>query len=101
LRLLLPHLADVQVEWVSTQSNDLRIEARTRDSTSVACPACGSVSVRRHSGYRRRLADAAIGGQAVEIVLEVRRLFCDSAACPRVTFVEQIDGLTERCCDGC
>ncbi|WP_244302605.1 transposase [Streptomyces viridosporus] len=30
------------------------------------------------------------------IDLSVRRLYCENPACPRKTFVEQVDGLTER-----
>jgi hypothetical protein len=47
-----------------------------------------------HSRYRRRLADAPIGGRPVEIVLRVRRFFCDNAGCPARTFAEQARGLT-------
>lgn len=47
-----------------------------------------------HGRYRRRLADAAIGGCAVVIDLLVRRFKCVSPACPAVTFAEQVPGLT-------
>jgi hypothetical protein len=49
-----------------------------------------------HSRYERRLADAAVAGRRVEIQLRVRRLFCEVADCPVKTFVEQVEGLTER-----
>lgn len=49
-----------------------------------------------HSRYGRRLADAPCGGRGVVIELSVRRLFCDNGECRRVTFAEQIDGLTSR-----
>lgn len=49
-----------------------------------------------HSRYRRHIADTAVGGRPVVIDLSVRRLFCVSQACPRRTFVEQVDGLTIR-----
>ncbi|MFE9093611.1 ISL3 family transposase [Streptomyces sp. NPDC007264] len=62
----------------------------------AACPGCGATSRRVHSGYERRLADAAVGGRPVVVHLRVRRFRCLVAACPRVTFVEQIDGLTFR-----
>jgi hypothetical protein len=44
--------------------------------------------------YRRHLADAPIGGRPVEIVLRVRRFFCDNPGCPARTFAEQVPGLT-------
>ena len=60
------------------------------------CPACGVASARVHSRYRRRVADAPIGGAPVVIGLEVRRFFCDRPNCPKRTFAEQIPGLTCR-----
>ena len=47
-----------------------------------------------HSRYERRLVDTAIGGRQVQLRLQVRRFFCDTAACPARTFAEQITGLT-------
>ncbi|MFF4350390.1 ISL3 family transposase [Streptomyces sp. NPDC001530] len=57
-------------------------------------PGLWRASVRRHSGYRRRLADGAVGGRQVCIELAIRRLFCDAPGCARVTFAEQVAGLT-------
>ncbi|MFG2177420.1 transposase [Streptomyces abikoensis] len=54
------------------------------------------MSGRRHSGYTRRLANRAVGGQEVGIDLRVHRYFCDNDECERRTFAEQIDGLTIR-----
>src|SRR5207245_49325 len=51
---------------------------------------------RVHSRYRRRLADAAIGGRRVLIRLTVRRFFCGNPDCPVTTFAEQVEGLTSR-----
>ncbi|WP_411088757.1 transposase family protein [Streptomyces sp. 061-3] len=70
--------------------------ARTPESVPVPCPDCGTLSVRRHSGYRRRLADGSVGGRRVCIELTIRRLFCDAPGCGRVTFAEQVEGLTVR-----
>ncbi len=49
-----------------------------------------------HSRYVRHVTDEAVGGRPVVIDLSVRRLYCENSACPRATFVEQVDGLTER-----
>ncbi|WP_370321341.1 transposase family protein [Actinoplanes sp. ATCC 53533] len=69
------------------------IEARSgRDR--AACPGCGTESARVHGRYHRWLADTALAGRPVVIRLLVRRLVCREAACARVTFVEQIPGLT-------
>jgi transposase len=54
------------------------------------------VSRRVHSRYERRLLDTAAGGQEVLICLTVRRFSCPVPACPKVTFAEQVSGLTSR-----
>jgi hypothetical protein len=54
------------------------------------------VSLRVHSRYERRLLDTAIGGCEVVICLAVRRFACLSPECVKVTFAEQISGLTTK-----
>ena len=54
------------------------------------------MSLRVHSRYERRLLDTAIGGCEVVICLTVRRFICLSPECTKVTFAEQISGLTSR-----
>ncbi len=49
-----------------------------------------------HGGYSRVMADGAVGGRPVLIVLQVRRFRCRNPACPAVTFAEQAGGLSER-----
>ncbi|MFE3781955.1 ISL3 family transposase [Amycolatopsis sp. NPDC059090] len=52
---------------------------------------------RVHSRYERRVSDAPVGGQPVTIVLAVRRFDCRNSDCGAVRFVEQVEGLSERC----
>jgi len=63
---------------------------------SAACPGCGAVSRRVHSRYQRKLLDTAAGGREVVICLAVRRFLCLSADCAKVTFAEQVSGLTSK-----
>ena len=93
--MLLPHLADVEVEEASLAGGSIRIVARTK-ALSAACPQCGRVSRRVHGRYERRLLDTAIAGREVDIHLEVRRFLCLSPECPKATFAEQVSGLTGR-----
>jgi len=95
LGVLLPHLAGVIVEAVTAAAGLLLVTARAR-APEASCPGCGTVSGRVHSRYARTLADAAVGGRPVAIVLAVRRFFCAAPGCPRKTFAEQVDGLTTR-----
>jgi transposase len=53
------------------------------------------VSIRVHSRYRRHLADLPVSGRPVEVMLTVRRFFCDHIDCSTCTFVEQVPALTE------
>ncbi|MEU1276706.1 ISL3 family transposase [Streptomyces sp. NPDC005799] len=73
----------------------MTFSARTA-TRQAACPGCGTVSSRVHGGYRRRLADVAVSGHRAVIDLLVRRFICPAQECTRRTFVEQVDGLTER-----
>ncbi|WP_327371798.1 hypothetical protein [Streptomyces sp. NBC_01217] len=71
-------------------------EASTRSRVPAGCSGRGVLSDWIHSRYVRHLADAAIGHRPVRIDLSVRRLYCDNAACAKVTFAEQVPGLTVR-----
>ena len=93
--MLLPHLGGVVIEQIDREADGVVIRASTR-AGPVGCPGCGTTSVRVHSRYERTLSDTAVGGQPVTIRLRVRRLFCDAVDCARVTFAEQVDGLTTR-----
>ncbi|MGH3236943.1 MAG: ISL3 family transposase [Streptosporangiaceae bacterium] len=95
LAMLFPHLAGLRVSRVEDTGDAVVIRASSR-AESACCPRCGQESSRVHGGYWRVVADGAAGGRPVLIVLAVRRFRCGGAACPRATFVEQVDGLTER-----
>ncbi|OIJ92351.1 hypothetical protein BIV23_38595 [Streptomyces monashensis] len=71
------------------------MRARTA-AERVACPVCGTASVRVHSRYVRRLADSAFRGCPALIDLRVRRFRCAQQDCAQATFAEQVDGLTFR-----
>jgi transposase len=90
---LLPHLDDVVLDDVRNGPGGVRLAARVRADTAN-CAQCGQPAARVHSSYRRRLADAPISGRPVEVVLRVRRFFCDNPDCTARTFAEQVPGLT-------
>jgi transposase len=93
--VLVPHLADLDIESVSASGSTVRMLATTCVA-EAACTGCGAVSRRVHSRYVRRLADTASGGQEVLVDLQVRRFFCGNAECGKKTFAEQVPGLTAR-----
>ena len=90
---LLPHLARVTMEAAGLEDGKLRIWAHS-GTDGAACRRCGQFSARVHSTYRRRLADAPVGGRPVTLWLGVRRFFCGNNDCQSVTFAEQFEGLT-------
>jgi transposase len=63
--------------------------------TDAPCPLCGQRSGRVHSRYARSLADLPWATLAVRLRVQVRKLFCDNAACPRQVFAERLDGVAQ------
>lgn len=63
-------------------------------SPSAHCPLCDQPSSRRHSSYRRRLADLPWQGRTVHLHLQVRRLRCLNDGCPRRVFAERLPEVT-------
>ena len=95
LFVLLPQLKRVVVESVAVVGGVVVVTAHTRDGPAT-CPDCGQVSDWVHSRYQRHVADEAVGGQSLRIDLTVRRLYCENPVCAKVTFAEQVEGLTVR-----
>ena len=93
-RVLLPHLSLVVIDRIDRVDGRVVIAARPRARGS-RCRRCGRVSTRVHSRYQRHLADLPVSGRSVEVMLTVRRFFCDHVGCSTCTFVEQVPGLTE------
>lgn len=63
-------------------------------SPSATCPLCDQPSSRRHSSYRRRLADLPWQGRTVQLHLRVHRFRCLNADCPRRVFAERLPEVT-------
>jgi transposase len=95
LGALLPHLAGVVVDAVEHAASRIRIMVRPR-AAQACCWNCGTASRQVHARYTRSLADLAVSGRAVEILIQVRRWRCGNDRCAAVTFAEQVDGLTLR-----
>ncbi len=60
----------------------------------MPCPDCHQPSNRMHSRYTRRLADLPCQRRAVQLLIQVRRFFCDAPTCSRKTEARSIP----RCC---
>ena len=85
--------AGLLVEAVAFESTRVVITAHAA-ATSVVCPACGIVTRRVHSRYRRTLADLPWQGREVTWRVWVRRFRCVS--CDGRVFAEGLPGVAAR-----
>src|SRR2546429_6529020 len=65
----------------------------TATSRSSPCPVCGQPATRLHSRYSRVVKDLPCVGQQVQLILHVRKFFCDTAHCMRKIFAERLPQL--------
>jgi transposase len=59
-------------------------------SPQAACPICGALSSRVHSGYVRSFTDLPCLRIPVRLHLHTRRFFCDAPECSRKIFTERL-----------
>lgn len=57
---------------------------------SACCPLCSCVGTRVHGHDTRTIADLPCAGQPVQLLVQVRKFFCDVRACTRKIFTERI-----------
>jgi transposase len=62
---------------------------------SSSCPLCSHLATRIHSRYTRVVADLPCAGQRVHLLLQVRKCFCETPACPRKIFTERVTPFVE------
>jgi transposase len=84
---LLP--APLQVETLTFEDQRLTLDVQVTTPTAP-CPTCAQPATRRHSRYRRTLADLPWATVPVRLFLHVRRFFCDTPSCRRQTFTERV-----------
>jgi len=90
---LLPS-GEYKVEIVTTELTQEALCIRAQScSTESRCPCCKQPSQRIHSHYERGLKDLPCSGRSVQLVLTVRRFFCDNPACERRIFAERLPDL--------
>jgi transposase len=74
----------------TTSVDDLLCVEVVSTRSSSRCPLCFHPAMRIHSHYTRVLADVPCGGLQVQLVLHVRKFFCETAQCPRKIFTERV-----------
>jgi transposase len=60
-----------------------------------SCPLCTHQASRIHSRYTRVVADLPCAGQRVQLLLHVRKFFCETPVCPRKIFTERLSPFVE------
>jgi transposase len=78
-----------------SRSDRIEIYVESR-RLKAPCPLCGALARRVQSRYARRLGDLPWHGVAVELVVRLRRFFCDADGCDRRIFVEPIQEVAGR-----
>ena len=85
---------------------DLLVVQVVSTKAGSCCPLCFCSAERRHSQYTRMVADLPCAGFRIQLILHVRRFFCDNAGCIRKIFTERLPAfvlpwarLTVRLCE--
>src|SRR5215510_15815988 len=78
-----------EVETLTLEDQCLTLDVKVTTPTAP-CPTCAQPATRRHSRYRRTLADLPWAALPVRLALQVRRFFCDTPTCGRQTFTERV-----------
>ena len=92
---LVPNTVEVALVCLRPKDGAIQMELRTCRTFSI-CPACGTVSRRVHSRYRRKLADLPWEGLPVVILLQTRKFFCVGDSCRLRIFTERLPGTVAR-----
>ncbi|BAC68183.1 putative ISL3 family IS469-like transposase [Streptomyces avermitilis MA-4680 = NBRC 14893] len=93
--LLFSSVEGVLVESVEVIGTVVRVEARTT-AGRAACVGCAYWAGRIQGSYLRFPRDLPTPGKCVVVPLRVRRFVCEEESCERMTFAEQVPGLTRR-----
>ncbi len=90
----------------TSMRDDLLVVQVVSTKMKSCCPLCFCVAERRHSQYTRVVADLPCAGFRVQLILHVRRFFCDQIDCSRKIFTERLPAfvlpwarLTVRLCE--
>lgn len=84
----------LEIVTVETVDDPLKVHvASTKERTF--CPLCFCPSDRPHSHYTRVVADLPCTGFRVQLILHVRKFFCDTVDCTRTIFTERLPAFVE------
>jgi transposase len=85
----LPLPAGLKIATTSMREDLLLVQVVSTNVRSC-CPLCFCPAERCHSQYTRVVADLPCAGFRVQLILHVRRFFCDTTDCIRKIFTERL-----------
>ena len=85
----LPLPAGLEIATTSMRDDLLVVQVISTNVRSC-CPLCFCPAERRHSHYTRVVADLPCAGLRVQLILHVRKFFCDNTDCIRKIFTERL-----------
>jgi transposase len=91
---LLPLPAGLEITTIETVDDLLVVHVVSTKARSH-CPLCFCPAERQHSQYTRVVADLPCAGFRVQLILHVRKFFCESAECRRKIFTERFPAFVE------
>jgi transposase len=90
----LPLPSSLEIVNVETVDDLLKVQVASTKQRAF-CPLCHCPTERRHSHYTRVVADLPCAGLRVQLILHVRKFFCDSVDCARKIFTERLPAFVE------
>ena len=85
---------ELEVTGIEMSDEGITITAVSKQ-LRACCPLCGAGASRLHSCYTRTVADLPCSGQQVQVLVGVRRYFCDVPTCQRKIFAERLTPFVE------
>src|SRR5438128_6507554 len=90
----LPLPTGLEIVSIETVDDLLKVQVASTKERAF-CPLCFCPSERRHSHYTRVVADLPCAGFRVQLILHVRKFFCDAVDCARKIFTERLPAFIE------
>jgi transposase len=90
----LPLPTGLEIVSVETVDDLLKVQVASTKKRAF-CPLCHCPTERRHSQYTRVIADLPCADFRVQLILHVRKFFCDTVDCTRKIFTERLPAFVE------
>src|SRR5712692_1066177 len=90
----LPLPASLEIVSVETVDDLLKVQVACTKERAF-CPLCHGPTERRHSHYTRVVAHLPCAGFRVQLILHVRKFFCETVDCSRKIFTERLPAFVQ------